>query len=170
VGDIIQTLLLYIMATHSPKLGTTTLVTPEIQVFGGADARTDVPSTCSFCTHLATRLESKIASMTRARRHVPRGLVYDAHCARHDASTHSTRDADRVVTCPRLMAHRCETCGGHGHTRSRCAPCGYCGVIGHIHQECPKALVDDKAKGMTVVLKGVTKEFLARIHDLMKID
>jgi len=157
------------MATHFPKLGTTTLVTPEIQVFGGADERTDVPSTCSFCTHLATRLESKIASMTRARRHVPRGLVYDAHCARHDASTHSTRDADRVVTCPRLMAHRCETCGGHGHTRSRCAPCGYCGGDWSHSPGVSQSSCRRQAKGMTLSSRCYQR-VLARIHDLMKID
>lgn len=124
-------------------------------------------TTCTFCTHLANRLDAKIAGMRRARRHVPYGLLRDADEARREAHDHTTRDADRHLVCPRLRNHTCDMCGHKGHTRSRCAPCGYCGEVGHIHNECPKALVDERAKGMTVVLKGVSHDMLEKIRALI---
>jgi len=132
-----------------------------IEVYGGGDDRKEPqPTTCTFCTHLANRLDAKIQGMRRAGRHIPYGLRKDARDIREDSFKHTTRDADRHLSCPRLRNHTCDVCGKKGHTRSRCAPCGYCGEVGHIHNECPKALADDRAKGMTVVLKGVSLELL----------
>jgi len=139
---------------------------PTIEVYG--DQRKDPQATtCTFCTHLANRLDAKIAAMRRAHRHIPYGLKRDAHQIRYEANNHTTRDADRHLACPLLRNHTCDMCGQKGHTRSRCAPCGYCGEVGHIHNECPKALADDRAKGMTVVLKGVSPEMLASIRHLI---
>ena len=139
---------------------------PTIEVYG--DQRKEPQATnCTFCTHLANRLDAKIEGMRRSRRHIPFGLQKDARDIRHEANNHTTRDAHRHIDCPLLRNHTCDLCGQKGHTRSRCAPCGYCGEVGHIHNECPKALADDRAKGMTVVLKGVSPQMLASIRALI---
>lgn len=133
----------------------------------GDERKEPQATTCTFCTHLANRLDAKIQGMRRAGRHIPYGLKRDAHLIREDSFKHSTRDADRHLSCPLLRNHTCDVCGEKGHTRSRCAPCGYCGEVGHIHNECPKALADDRAKGMTVVLKGVTPEMLVILRRMI---
>ena len=139
---------------------------PTIEVYG--EERKDPQATsCNFCTHLANRLDAKIEAMRRSRRHIPYGLKKDAREIRHQANNHTTRDADRHLSCPLLRNHTCDMCGQKGHTRSRCAPCGYCGEVGHIHNECPSALADDRDKGMTVVLKGVSPEMLLSIRALI---
>lgn len=133
----------------------------------GDEPKDPQPTTCTFCTHLANRLDAKIQGMRRAGRHIPYGLKRDARDIRYEANNHTTRDADRHLSCPLLRNHTCDVCGEKGHTRSRCAPCGYCGEVGHIHNECPKALADDRAKGMTVVLKGVSLEMLDILRQMI---
>lgn len=139
-------------------------------------------TTCNFCSHLANRLDARtaslermIAKMSRQGRHIPYGLRDDAKRARRDAKqarldaeTHSTRDDDRRLVCPRLLNHVCDMCGCKGHTRSRCAPCGYCGEVGHIVNECPKELADNKARGDTLVLRGVSPTVMAYIQDALE--
>jgi bifunctional DNA-binding transcriptional regulator/antitoxin component of YhaV-PrlF toxin-antitoxin module len=143
----------------SPKMEP---ASPPVDLYGeshhgwGGEGKVEPHQTCNFCAHLANRLETKIAGMQRAGRHIPYGLRRDARLAREDSLSHTTRDDKRVLICPRLRAHRCDVCGDHGHTRSRCAPCGYCGEVGHIHNECPKELADQAVKGDTVVLTGLS--------------
>lgn len=155
---------------------------PSITVYGaGEDSY--VPKTCSFCSHLAANLRSQLSSISSRIDHfrttggyVSKSLLHKMNSIKrrledvqYDMDRHSTRDADRNLVCPRLLAHRCEECGETGHTISRCRRhCEYCGKRGHILNECPAALANDKKNGMTVVLKGVTPEILDRIKLVLR--
>lgn len=130
----------------------------------------DTKITCTYCSHLASRLRAKEHSLRKAGRHIPYGLVQDRQKAEHCSVTYPTRDDNRILVCPVLKEHRCELCGQKGHTRSRCSPCEYCGEIGHARHECPKELADQRAKGETIVLKALSPDirdaFLHFIQDM----
>ena len=136
----------------------------EIHTDGTKDP---ISSSCTYCTHVAKRLQAKVDSLKAAYRHVPKKLLRDLEIANITKDDHTTRDKDRIVTCPRLLAHRCELCGKYGHTRSRCVDCSYCGKHGHIANECPKQLADDRARGWTMVLKGITPKIMAKLSPII---
>lgn len=140
---------------------------------------------CGFCSHTAANLETKARSLqnkinrfVKNRRHVPVGLYIDAHAAhaealriRKDATTHTTRDDNRHTVCPRLLANVCEECHHTGHTRTRCPKlgitCEYCGELGHLQFECPKELADQKAKGDTLVIHGISPTVMKYLKDAL---
>ena len=124
---------------------------------------------CSFCMNNVRWREAYIARLRRNGQRVSVRLLNELERVARYAHTHSRpRDDDRNIVCETLLNTKCTQCGEEGHTRSRCAECEYCGVRGHTQLECPKELADQKAKGKTVILRGVSDEMLQYIKNLLE--
>jgi hypothetical protein len=66
----------------------------EIHTDGTKDP---ISSSCTYCTHVAKRLQAKVDSLKAAYRHVPKKLLRDLEIANVTKDDHTTRDKENMA-------------------------------------------------------------------------